>query len=204
MKARQKTSESQTSAGATTTAPSVATNPQDTVGNAFLQEQLDKKGGEPVGGELMLRSMRETRNPAELAQGKVGHTWVAFRGEDGSYESWGFWPDGGFDADRPHESVPGVVRTPDPHDGDQQAVRRYEVDGEQAEQARAYSTANQGRSYNLLSYNCTDFAAEMVEASGNAAPETSDFGIDSPNEAMLGIAVANAEDGLDHLGRPLQ
>jgi hypothetical protein len=202
VKAQQKTGEGSTPAG--TAAPSAAQNPQARYGNEFLQQQLDKKQGGAVGGELMMRSMRETRNPAEIAQGKVGHTWVAFRGEDGSFGSWGFWPDGGFDPNRPHQSVPGIVRTPDPHDGEQQAVRRYKVSAEQVEEARAYASQNESRGYNLLTYNCTDFAAGMVESTGNAAPETADFGVDSPNEAMVGISVANASDGLDQLGRPIE
>lgn len=186
-------------------------------GNSFIQEQLaaaGKLGGkaaeavqereepdQPV-GMLYIRTEFEAGGPAAQADAmmnqQVGHTWIAYVPMSGAKEwvfdgfSQGFYPAEGYSTD-PRVDLPGETRSPEPHEGSQTAELGFWVDAEELLSAVRYGTANANHSYNLYTYNCSDYALGMLGAAGIAKPARSMFGVDAPLTVQRGLPTV--EDG---------
>ena len=139
---------------------------------------------------------------------RIGHAWIRLLDPEGSYNSWGYWPDiaGGHAVNpmQPWKSVPGKVRSPDDSHSPT-AMHTYEVDhaaAERVQKAAAHKMASPGQ-YNLLTYNCVDFAAEMAHAAGVSAPSHATLGIANPNALFAGLTALNKHEGKDGMEHAL-
>ena len=138
----------------------------------------------------------------------IGHAWIRMIKPSGATDSWGYWPDleGGHAVDphAPWKSVPGRVRHPDT-DHSPNAMQTHEIDAEHAakvEKAANDKEASPGN-YNLFSYNCTTFAAQMAKIAGVPVPSFSTLGIANPNALFSGIESDNKQKGLTPMETPL-
>lgn len=141
-------------------------------------------------------------------KGAIGHAWIRLLDPEGGYDSWGYWPDieGGHRVDprQPYKSVPGKVRHPDEAHSPT-AMHTYEVDQAAAESVNkaAKAKADAPGMYNLFTYNCTSFAADMAKVAGVPVPSHSTLGIANPNALVAGISEMNKKQGEDAMERPL-
>ncbi len=136
----------------------------------------------------------------------IGHAWIRVIAPEGSYDSWGYWPDlwsgYGVDPKAPWKSVPGKVLHPDEQHV-ANAQHTYEIDAEKAQKVTKAANAKESSPgmYNLFSYNCTTFAIEMARAAGVSPPSGTLVGIANPNSIYQGIVKMNANQGLDPMGQ---
>jgi hypothetical protein len=116
----------------------------------------------------------------------VGHAWVRLVNPIGLADSWGFWPGEEVPVAAPWTSVRGEVRTPDEeHTPAGQTISTldkatFEIDEAAAQRVAKVAsnkTSDPGQ-YNLLNYNCADFALELAKAAG----------VDVPMEVLANIA----------------
>jgi hypothetical protein len=138
----------------------------------------------------------------------IGHSWIRLLKPDGSHDSWGYWPDiwGGHavNPSRPWQSVQGKVLHPDEQHSPN-ALQTTAISEEQAKKVEDAANAKEASPgmYNLFTYNCTTFAADMARLAGAPVPSFSTLGIANPNSLFSGIEAANQERGLTPMETPL-
>ena len=138
----------------------------------------------------------------------IGHAWIRLIRADGSVDSWGYWPDiwsgHSVDPQAPWKSVPGKVLHPDTEHSPN-AIQTTEIAGETADKVVKAANAKEASpgSYNLFSYNCTTFAADMAKLAGVPLPSFSTLGIANPNALFAGIEAKNRSRGLTPMETPL-
>ncbi len=137
----------------------------------------------------------------------VGHAWIRLIEPTGSYDSWGFWPQDKAQVSlrAPWRSVPGSVHHPDEAHAPN-AIHSYDIDAEAAErlEKEAESKTAAPPMYNLFSYNCVNFALDMAQVAGVAAPSASTLGVANPNDLFADIEKLNADRGLDPMGQRVE
>jgi hypothetical protein len=108
---------------------------------------------------------------------EVGHAYVLFKGGDGRLWTFGFYPDPADPAGTPdpfnHPKVMGCIAHPDAiHQPCVDHHERYTVNADQYEKALTLARAfcKTPEKYHLKDFNCTTFAAKIVEAAGQAVP----------------------------------
>lgn len=148
-------------------------------------------------GELTIAVDREEKTLLKAIKShNVGHTWIKLRDNLGNKYSYGFWPQTGFDADSPGNTVPGCVVHPDViHDpeGGGSSVEyldiKYRLDVEQYRAALNYAinTCKSVPNYNLFRFNCTTFAINAAKAAGVSPPHSTTLAIHNPNALARGI-----------------
>lgn len=149
--------------------------------------------GAATSWKVTLAVDREEEGLGRLVSGNVGHTWVKLRNNAGERYSYGFWPQTGFDPRHPFTSVPGCVHHPDTAHEPPHATDYLDID-------YSVSAANYGKAlthaqgvcagapdYNLVSYNCTTFAIDVVKAAGVSPPSSTTLAVHNPNALYEGI-----------------
>lgn len=108
---------------------------------------------------------------------EVGHAYVRFKGGDGKLWSYGFYNDPADPAGTPdpvqHPKVRGCVVHPDRiHDPCIDHRQDYTVTAEGYQKALALAQAfcKTPEKYDLKDFNCTTFAAKIVETAGGTVP----------------------------------
>jgi len=138
----------------------------------------------------------------------IGHAWIRVLGPDNTHDSWGYWPDleGGHavDPSAPWKSIPGKVRHPDDAHSPN-AMQTTPITEDVAGKVRDAANAKEGSpgNYNLFTYNCTTFAAQMAKIAGAPVPSFSTLGIANPNSLFSGIEASNKSAGKDPMEQPL-
>ncbi|WP_040905754.1 hypothetical protein [Streptomyces griseoflavus] len=124
---------------------------------------------------------------------QVGHSWVAFYKDNKFESSAGFYPkDGQINQEAPHQSVPGEVRTDYDDPRDATTELSVPLTQKQFSKAQKYIQENQNREYNLLRYNCTDFAIGVHKAAtGHSPPGRNLLVPNNPNDLYSGIKKHN-------------
>lgn len=139
---------------------------------------------------------------------RTGHSWIQLYNPMGQKDSWGFWPDiwGGHavDVSAPWKSVQGKVLHPD-EEHSANAQHTYEISQEQAQKVQKAANAKEAGppNYNLFTYNCTHFAAEMGKVAGVSVPSFSNLGIANPAALFNGIKAMNKKEGKDEMENAL-
>lgn len=130
---------------------------------------------------------------------RAGHSWVAFYKDDKFLSSAGFYPRGGqINEDAPHRSVPGEVRLN--YDDPSQATTELSVPltRKQFSKAQKYIQTNLNHEYNMLLYNCTDFAIGVHKAAtGHRPPGRNLLLPNTPNYLYSGIEKENKRNNRD-------
>lgn len=120
---------------------------------------------------------------------RTGHSWVAFYKGDKFHSSAGFYPvNGEINPDAPHRSVPGEVRLN--HDDPAEATTELSVllTRKQFSKAQKYIHENLNRDYNVVRFNCTDFAIGVYKAAtGQSPPGRNRLLPNNPNDLHSGI-----------------
>ena len=108
---------------------------------------------------------------------EVGHAWLEFSGGDGKRWSYGFYNNPADPAGTPdpyqHPKVMGCVVHPDHiHDAcvDQRQKHAVTEEGYQKALALAQTMCRVPEKYDLKAFNCTTFAAKIVEVAGGSVP----------------------------------
>jgi hypothetical protein len=136
---------------------------------------------------------REDEGIDQLKTGNVGHTWVKLRDDTGTLYTYGFWPQRGFDRNKPFKSVKGCVRHPDtshepPHATDYIDMD-YTVSQSNYQEAldHAQSVCKSSPDYNLFTYNCTTFAIDVVREADVSPPSSTTLAVHNPAALYEGI-----------------
>jgi len=112
----------------------------------------------------------------------VGHSWLRLVDADGSYWTYGFWPQTGFDTSNLKADVLGCVHHPDTAHKPT-ASQEFELTAEEfgAAKADAIFTCETSPKYNLFGLQCTAFVGRILGAAGKAP--AGGFGLiwESPN-----------------------
>ncbi|WP_407698441.1 eCIS core domain-containing protein [Streptomyces cyaneochromogenes] len=158
---------------------------------AAQQEQEQEAGDDPITLRILVRKNASFRDENYLQ--RVGHSWVAFYKDNKFESSAGFYPKGGqINQDAPHQSVPGEVRMN--YDDPSNATTELSVPltQKQFSKAQKYIQKNLNREYNLLRYNCTDFAIGVHKAAtGHSPPGRNLLLPNNPNDLHSGIKKHN-------------
>ena len=98
---------------------------------------------------------------------KVGHSWIRLKDKSGSYWTYGFWPQAGFDPSDAFKDVEGCVHHPDTaHRPTSQQTFELTDSEFAAAKARAESICLARPKYNLFGLQCTDFVRQVLAAAG--------------------------------------
>ncbi|MFE3559784.1 hypothetical protein ACFXKW_33735 [Streptomyces sp. NPDC059193] len=123
---------------------------------------------------------------------RVGHCWVAFYKDDKFLTSAGFYPKVGINEDAPRESVPGEVRIDYDNPKDATTALSVPLTPKQFAKAGNYIKENLGHDYNLMDYNCADFAIGVHKAAtGHSPPGRNLLLPNNPNHLHAGIKKHN-------------
>jgi hypothetical protein len=133
---------------------------------------------------------------------QVGHSWIKIKEKDGKEDSYGFWPDRGFDPAKPWRTVAGKVRNPDDSHSPTSAFSA-KISVEDLKRGIDYAKTKVTAGYNLLRFNCTTFAREMFAASTGKSAPSGGLLIDNPNSLHNEIEKQNRKRGLDAEGNAL-
>ncbi|WP_236580124.1 eCIS core domain-containing protein [Streptomyces sp. HM190] len=161
---------------------------------AAQQEQEQEAGDGLITLRVLVRKNASFRD-ANYFQ-RVGHSWVAFY-KDNKFEfSAGFYPKNGeINQDAPHQSVPGEVRTDYDDPRDATTELSVPLTQKQFSKAQKYIQENQNREYNLMRYNCTDFAIGVHRAAtGHSPPGRNLLVPNNPNDLHSGIKKHNRKN----------
>jgi hypothetical protein len=112
----------------------------------------------------------------------VGHSWIRLKDKSGSYWTYGFWPQTGFDPSDAFKDVEGCVHHPDTaHRPTSQQTFELTDSEFSAAKAKAESICLARPKYNLFGLQCTDFAGQVLAAAGKGP--LGGFGLiwESPN-----------------------
>lgn len=126
----------------------------------------------------------------------VGHAWVRLINPIGLSDSWGFWPAEEVPVSAPWTSVRGEVKTPDeermPAGNTLDTLEKATFEIDEAAAQRVAKLASNKLSdpgqYNLLNYNCADFALEMAKAAGVDVPMDVLANVANPNTLYANLA----------------
>ncbi|GGT31244.1 hypothetical protein GCM10014713_25890 [Streptomyces purpureus] len=136
-----------------------------------------------------------------------GHAWVALYKDEGGQETWksyGFFPAEEVPHNKPFASVKGKVMRN--HDNPANATSKLtaELTEEQYNSARDFIRTNEGRSYNLATFNCTTFARAVFEAAtGESAPGLGLPLFENPNTLQDSIKRRNDRSGAPRKGEDI-
>jgi hypothetical protein len=168
--------------------------------------------GDPAASwKLTLAVDVEEKGLKRIKSGNVGHTWVKLSASNGDKWSYGFWPQVGYNADKPWAPVAGCVHHPDVSHEPPRATEYddidYDVSSAAFTNALDYAEAQvKGKpDYKLFSYNCTSFAIEMAKSAGITPPDATTLTIPNPNALAEGIdeeKKKRAEDAADAAAGP--
>ncbi|MDT9692441.1 hypothetical protein Q5762_29740 [Streptomyces sp. P9(2023)] len=134
----------------------------------------------------------------------LGHAWVALYKEEGGQETWksyGFFPAEDVPHTKPFKSVKGAVKRN--HDNPDNASSKLtaELTEEQYNNAREFIRTNEGREYNLATFNCTTFARSVFHAAtGESAPGLGLPLLENPNTLQDSIKRRNEKKGAPRKG----
>jgi hypothetical protein len=133
----------------------------------------------------------------------IGHAWISVERlqEPVKSASVGFWPAAWYSG----LIGPGVLFTPDPHEGEEGHVESAEIDHEHFRALLDVVNTYETRAYSLILNNCADFAHAAWQAStGQEFNAVSDVLMWDPALIGMNIDQANRARGLDGMGRPIQ
>ncbi|WP_150211213.1 hypothetical protein [Streptomyces venezuelae] len=154
-------------------------------------EQEQAAGEDPAITLRVLVKKSASFRDADYFQ-RVGHSWVAFYKDDKFQASAGFYPKGGINEDAPHRSVPGEVRLNYDDPNNATTVLSVPITAKQYKKAKNYIKDNLNHDYNLLTYNCTDFAINVHKAAtGHRPPGSNLLMPNNPNDLHSGIKKHN-------------
>jgi hypothetical protein len=149
--------------------------------------------------KLTLAVDKEEEGLGRLISGDVGHTWVKLSDDAGTKYSYGFWPQTGFNREKPLSTVDGCVHHPDtahePPDATNYLAIDYALTNANYLKAlnHAQSVCQARPGYNLVSYNCTTFAIDVVKAAEVSPPSSTTLAIHNPNALYEGIEEKRGE-----------
>jgi hypothetical protein len=133
----------------------------------------------------------------------VGHSWVELSDKDGNYWTYGFWPQGGFEAKHPTKDVPGCVWKGAQGGHKPSAQQTFELTKAEFDRAHALaiSLCASRPTYNLFELQCTEFARRILVAAGKGTALGFGLIFESPaalnswlrsNQLVIGVSVTGA------------
>ncbi|MFF9018393.1 hypothetical protein ACF09C_36220 [Streptomyces sp. NPDC014870] len=192
---------------------------QRTAGNAAAVRAIQRTGsGGDAPGEQGTQAAQAPRYRIQIQTAKnsrthhldywgnlaLGHAWVALYKEEGGQETWksyGFFPAEEVAHDKPFRSVKGQVKRNHDNPGNATSKLTADLTEEQYEKARAFIRANESRSYNLATFNCTTFARSVFQAAtGETAPGLGLPLLENPNTLQDSIKRRNDKKGAPRKG----